>query len=78
MIRNFFKIAFRNLWKNKLFSVIKIAGLGIALATCLLVGLFLHHELSYDAFHDNADRIVRTSVEYRFNGEVRQTQTTGN
>jgi len=78
MNSHFFKIAFRNLWKNKLYSAIKIGGLGIALATCLLVSLYLHYELQFDSFHEEADRIVRTTMEYRFSGEVEQTENTGN
>ena len=78
MNSHFFKIALRNLWKNKLYSAIKIGGLGIGLATCLLVGLYLNNELSYDAFHEHADRIVRTTMEYKISGELDTSEYTGN
>ena len=78
MNKNFLKITFRNLWKNKLYSIIKIGGLGVSLATGLLVALFLHHELSFDAFHERADRIVRTTMEYQFSGELETSESTGN
>jgi putative ABC transport system permease protein len=48
MIRNFFLVAFRNLRRNKAFSAINIVGLAIGLAACLLILLFVGHELSYD------------------------------
>ena len=58
MLRNYFKIAFRNLWKNRVFSVVNISGLALGLCVCLLMVLFVRQELSYDAFHAKADRIV--------------------
>ena len=66
MIRNYFKIAFRNLWRNKGFSAINIVGLGIGIATCLIIMLFVNNELGYDRFNTKADRIVRVS----FHGDV--------
>ncbi|MFC5410291.1 ABC transporter permease [Larkinella bovis] len=59
MLRNYFKIAWRNLIRNRVFSVINIVGLAIGLATCLLISLFVLDELSYDRFHEKADRMVR-------------------
>ncbi|GAB3315274.1 ABC transporter permease [Larkinella ripae] len=59
MLRNYFKIAWRNLLRNRAFSAINIVGLAIGLATCLLISLFVLDELSYDRFHEKADRIVR-------------------
>ena len=66
MIRNYFKIAWRNMLRNKGFSLINITGLALGLACCLLLVLYLQHELSYDRFHTNADRIVRVIMEYKF------------
>ncbi len=57
MIRNYFKIAWRNLVKNKTYSAINIIGLAIGLAVCMLIVLFIGHEYSYDKFHGNAERI---------------------
>src|SRR5215211_1659550 len=59
MIKNYFKIAFRNLWRNKVFSSINIFGLSVGLACCILMFLFIQHELSYDKFHDKASNIFR-------------------
>ncbi|HTQ29526.1 MAG TPA: ABC transporter permease [Puia sp.] len=68
MIKNYFKTAFRNLWKNRLSSGINIFGLTIGITSCLLIVLYIRHELSYDAFQRNGDRIVRVIMEYSFNG----------
>ncbi len=62
MIRNYFKVAFRNLWKNKSFSIINIFGLSLGMACCFLIILYCWHEFSYDTFHKNGDRIYR--IEY--------------
>jgi len=57
MFRNYFKISWRNLIKNKVYSFINITGLAIGLAVCMLIVLYVGHEFSYDKFHANADRI---------------------
>ena len=59
MIKNYFKTAWRNLWRNKVFSGINILGLSIGLACCILMFLFIQHELSYDKFNANAKNIYR-------------------
>ncbi|HSQ45179.1 MAG TPA: ABC transporter permease, partial [Ginsengibacter sp.] len=77
MFRNYLKTALRNLRKNKLYSIINIFGLTVGLAACLLIGVYIHHELSYDKFNTNADRIVRATMEYSNAGTVNKTATTG-
>ena len=77
MFRNYLKTAFRNLGKNKLYSGINIIGLTVGLAACLLIGVFINHELSYDKFNVNADRIVRVTMEYKNAETVNTTATTG-
>ncbi len=63
MLRNYLKIAWRNIWKNKVFSAINIIGLSIGLACCILMFLLIQHELSYDKFNVQAKNIYRiTSV----------------
>src|ERR1700744_4260009 len=57
MIKNYIKIAWRNLIKHKLYSVINIAGLAAGLAVCMMIMLYVAHEMSYDRFQKNADRI---------------------
>ncbi|MEJ2506587.1 MAG: ABC transporter permease [Ignavibacteriaceae bacterium] len=59
MLKNYFKIAFRNLIRFKAYSLINIFGLAIGIAACILILLFVRDELSYDKFNKNADRIYR-------------------
>lgn len=59
MFKNYFRIAFRSLWRNKAFAAINISGLAIGIATCLLIMVFVTNELGYDRFNKKADRIVR-------------------
>jgi len=63
MIKNYFKIAFRNLWNNKGFSAINILGLAIGITTCLIIMLFVYNELSYDRFNAKSARIVRITFQ---------------
>ncbi|KAA8484448.1 putative ABC transport system permease protein [Arcticibacter tournemirensis] len=59
MIRNYLKIAFRNLWRHKGFSFINILGLAVGMTAFFLIFLYVSMELSYDNFHKKADRIYR-------------------
>ncbi|MFY0689397.1 MAG: ABC transporter permease [Cyclobacteriaceae bacterium] len=59
MIGSYLKVYLRNLQKNGAFAAINLFGLVIGLSSAVLIGLYLHHELSYDTFHQNADRIHR-------------------
>ena len=59
MFKNYFTIAIRNLWKNKVYSGINIIGMAIGLACCLTIGLFIRDELSYDRFHTHGENIYR-------------------
>ena len=77
MFRNYIKTAFRNLRKNKLYSAINIFGLTLGLAACLLIGVYINHELSYDKFNENAGRIVRATMEYKQAETVNSVATTG-
>ncbi|WP_422081574.1 ABC transporter permease [Ulvibacterium sp.] len=63
MVINYFKITWRNLLKNKLFSFVNILGLSIGLSTCLLLVLYITDELSYDKHHDGADRLYRVALD---------------
>ncbi|HET6255338.1 MAG TPA: ABC transporter permease [Puia sp.] len=65
MFRHFFQIAWRNLKKRKLYSIINIAGLTIGMACCLLIYLYVQNELSYDRYHTKADRIYRVNQTFR-------------
>jgi putative ABC transport system permease protein len=68
MIQNYFKIAIRNLLKNKGFSAINIIGLSIGLASFILITLYVIDELSYDRYNEKADRIYRINSDIRFGG----------
>jgi len=68
MINNYFKIAWRNLVKNRIFSLINIVGLAIGLACFIMIALYVTDELSYDRHFKNADRIYRINSDIRFGG----------
>jgi putative ABC transport system permease protein len=59
MFRNYFKTAYRNLFRHKGFTFINIAGLALGLTACLLIGLFVHDELQYDKFLPEGERVYR-------------------
>ncbi len=62
MLKNFFKIAFRNLWRNKLNTFINVIGLSVGIASCILITLHVTDEFSYDRFLENSDRIYRVAL----------------
>ncbi|WP_111307288.1 ABC transporter permease [Confluentibacter sediminis] len=70
MIKNYFKIAWRNLWKNKVFSSINIVGLAIGMASTILIMLWIQNEVSHDRFHKNLERIYTLNNRDTFNGEL--------
>ena len=72
MIRNHFIAAWRNLKKNKLFSLINVAGLAIGMAACLLILQYVSFELSYDRFNANAENIYRVTNDRYQNGKLVQ------
>jgi putative ABC transport system permease protein len=59
MWKNYFKIAFRNLWRNKVLSFINISGLSLGLACCMLIFLYTKDEVSFDAFHQKKENLYR-------------------
>ena len=59
MFKNYLKIALRNLFKHKVYSFISMAGLSVGIACCLMILLYIQHELSFDRYHNNGDRIYR-------------------
>lgn len=73
MLQNYFKIAWRNIIKNPSFSLNNVVGLGVGISSCLMMIMFIRHELSYDQFHSKKDRIVRVIMEYSF-GESEPTK----
>lgn len=77
MFKNYFKISWRNLQKNKLYTFVNITGLTVGIASCILIGLYVSQELSYDKFHNKADRIVRITMQYANEGVTQYVATTG-
>lgn len=63
MIRNYFKIAWRNIRANKLFTVLNIAGLAIGLGVCIILFSFVNNELSFDKMYTNSEDIYRVTME---------------
>jgi ABC-type antimicrobial peptide transport system permease subunit len=76
MIRNYLKIALRNLKRNKGFSFINILGLAIGMASAMLILLWIQHERSYDKFHDKKDRIYEAWNRSVFSGKLQCWNTT--
>ncbi|HEU4552408.1 MAG TPA: ABC transporter permease [Chitinophaga sp.] len=70
MLKNYFKIACRQLLKQKMYAAIKIGGFALSIAACLLITLYIRHELSYDRFYPDADRIYRVVGEVTDNGII--------
>lgn len=70
MIKNYLKVALRNLWKSRGFTAINITGLATGLGVCLLIVLYVTDELSYDKYYANADRIYRIDADIYFNNTL--------
>ena len=68
MLKNYFKTAFRNLFRQRGYSLINITGLAIGMACCLLILMFVNDELSYDNYSEYADRIHRITLRLKFGG----------
>ena len=73
MLKNYFKIAFRNLWRHRVFSFINIMGLTVGMTACLLIFLYVRFELSYDKFHPKGDRIYRIVTDLKTPSETLNT-----
>ena len=69
MIKNYFKIAWRNLVRSKGYSAINIGGLAIGMAVAMLIGLWVYDELTFDKYHKNYDRIAQVMIKSNFNGQ---------
>jgi len=69
MIKNYFKIAWRNLWRHKLFTLINIIGLSIGISAALVIYLIVRFDFTFDKFHQDSDRIYRVVTDYTFFGE---------
>ncbi len=70
MFSTYLKTEFRNLLRQKSFGLINVAGLSIGIACALILGLYLHNELSYDRHHENHERVYRLINEFNINGDT--------
>ena len=70
MFLNYLTIAFRNFWKNKLFSFVNLSGLALGMAVSLAIGLWLWDELSFDRVHALRDRVVQPLATQTLNGHT--------
>ena len=70
MIKNYFKVAVRSLFKNKFYSLLNISGLAIGIASCLLIVLYVTDELSYDRYYENSENTYRLTMAGAFNGSA--------
>jgi len=69
MLKNYFKISLRNIWKNKVFSAINIIGLSIGISAALVIFLIVQYDFSFDKFEKDGDRIYRVVTNLKFAGE---------
>ncbi|HVS91079.1 MAG TPA: ABC transporter permease [Mucilaginibacter sp.] len=68
MFKNYLKVAFRNFWRHKLFTLINIVGLSIGTSAALVIYLLVHYDLTFDTFHKDGDRIYRVVTNFTFQG----------
>lgn len=76
MFKNYFKIAWRNLLRNKSFSLINISGLAVGMASAMLILLWIHQEMSYDNFHVKKDRLYQVWNRYTIDGKIQSWKNT--
>lgn len=69
MLKNYLKIAFRSIWKQRFYAFINIAGLTLGMMVCLLIALFVIDELSFDRFHERADHLYRIVEVQHYSGQ---------
>ncbi len=76
MFKNYFKIAIRNLLKNKLHTGINLIGLSLGIGVSILILFFVQHEISFDSFHSESDQIFRMKRYEKIDGEFRDSYST--
>lgn len=64
MLKNYLKIALRNIWKNKIFSLINVLGLSIGLSAAFVIGAMVYYDLTFDTFHPDGHRIYRITTSF--------------
>jgi len=68
MFRNYLKIAFRNFWKHRVFTLINVIGLSIGISAALVIYLLVHYDFTFDKFHKDGDRIYRVVTNFSVSG----------
>ena len=76
MIKNYLKVAWRNLMKNKVFSFINIVGLSVGLTCCMLIAVYLYNELSFDRYHKNINQLYQLATIFVKDGKEDKTPNT--
>src|SRR3954447_6395212 len=69
MFKNYITVAFRNFWRNKIFSLINIIGLAIGISASLVIYLLVHYDFTFDKFEKDGDSIYRVVSDFTFSGE---------
>src|SRR6201996_8437290 len=69
MIKNYFKVAFRNFWHHRVFTLINVIGLSIGISAALVIYLLVHYDFTFDKFHRDSDRIYRVVTNFTFEGQ---------
>ena len=69
MFRNYIKVAFRNFWRHKLFTLINVIGLSIGMSAALVIYLIVHYDFTFDKFHKDSNRIYRVVTNFTFQGQ---------
>ena len=72
MLKNYLMVTLRNLWRNKVYASINIIGLALGISSCILILIFVEHELSFDRFHSKSDQIYRLCEVQKFEGMTAQ------
>jgi len=70
MIKNYLKIAIRNFWRHKVFTLINVTGLSVGIAACLVIYLLVQHDFTFDKFEKDGDRIYRVVTDFNFEGSL--------
>ena len=70
MLKSYFKVAWRNLLKNKVYSFINVLGLAFGMAVAMLIGFWMYDELTYDHYHTNHDKIAQVMITQTFNDQT--------
>jgi putative ABC transport system permease protein len=74
MLKNYFKVAWRYMLKNKIYSILNIAGLTAGMAVALLIGFWIHSQFSYDRFLPGYNQLFQVKLNFNYNGDIK-TQT---